>query len=94
MAEKKLEKPNGKAVKAPEKAIAAAKPRRKEKKDKPNKIQRWWRSTIGELRKVTWPTTKEAWRLTKITLIVMAFMSAILGLLDFVFSSLVKLIIS
>ena len=33
---------------------------------KPNKIQKWWRETIGELRKVTWPTKEEALKMTKI----------------------------
>ena len=27
---------------------------------KPNKIQKWWNETVGELRKVTWPTKEEA----------------------------------
>ncbi len=61
---------------------------------KPNlitRISRWWRETIGELRKVSWPTPPEAWRLTKIVLAVMFIMAVILGLLDFVFSSLIRL---
>jgi len=52
----------------------------------PNAIQRFWRETIGELRKVTWPTTQEALNLTKIVLIVMAAMAMLLGLLDYGFS--------
>ena len=55
-------------------------------KKKPNRFARFWRSTIGELRKVTWPTPQEAWRLTKIVLMVVLVMAAVLGLLDFVFS--------
>jgi preprotein translocase subunit SecE len=51
------------------------------------------RETVGELRKVNWPTTKEAWHLTKIVLVVLALMSILLGTLDFVFSELIKLII-
>ncbi|NMB55951.1 MAG: preprotein translocase subunit SecE [Leptolinea sp.] len=49
---------------------------------------------MGELRKVTWPTRQEAWRLTKIVVLVMIAMSTLLGILDFVFSSLIKLILS
>ncbi len=63
---------------------------------KPNifqKIRRWWRETVGELRKVTWPTWKEALALTRIVLIVTVIMAAILGLLDFAFSQLVGLLI-
>jgi preprotein translocase subunit SecE len=63
-----------------------------EKTKKPNFIVRWWRETYGELRKVSWPTPQEAWRLTRIVLIVMVAMGAVLGILDFVFSKLVSLI--
>jgi preprotein translocase subunit SecE len=59
---------------------------------KPNAVARWWRETIGELRKVAWPTPPEAWRLTKIVLVVMAFMSALLGVLDFFFTRLISFI--
>ncbi len=61
---------------------------------KQNAIQRTWRETIGELRKVTWPTPQEAWRLTRIVLAVMLLMSAVLGLLDYVFSKLVTLLVA
>lgn len=64
-----------------------------EKSKQPNRITRWWRETVGELRKVSWPTTEDAWRLTKIVLIVMAVMSLFLGLLDFVFASLIRLVL-
>jgi preprotein translocase subunit SecE len=64
------------------------------KAKQPNGIQRWWRETVGELHKVSWPTTHEAWRLTEIVLIVMAVMSAVLGLLDLVFSQLVALLVA
>lgn len=64
-----------------------------EKAKQPGRIARWWRETVGELRKVSWPTTEEAWRLTKIVLIVMAVMSLFLGLLDFVFASLIRIIL-
>jgi len=70
-------------------------PENKKKTDKkPNAIIRWWRETIGELRKVTWPTPQEAWRLTKVVILVMLVMSAILGLLDFTFTHLIGLILS
>jgi preprotein translocase subunit SecE len=52
----------------------------------PNAIQRYWRETIGELRKVSWPTTQEALNLTRIVLIVLVAMAAFLGLLDYGFS--------
>jgi len=57
-----------------------------EKEKKPNAIQRWFRETVGELHKVSWPTTEEAWRLTRIVILVVVAMSALLGLLDMLFS--------
>lgn len=65
-----------------------------QKVKKPNAILLWYRATVGELRKVTWPTPREAWRLTKIVLIVLAAMSAVLGTLDWVFSKLITLLVS
>lgn len=65
-----------------------------EKVKRESAIQRWWRETVGELRKVSWPTTQEAWRLTKIVLLVMLGMSALLGILDFVFSKLITLLVA
>jgi preprotein translocase subunit SecE len=58
------------------------------------KIQRFWRETIGELRKVTWPTPKEAWKMTRLVLLVMVLMAAILGVLDFAFSQLISLLVA
>lgn len=65
-----------------------------EKVKKENAIAHWWRQTIGELRKVTWPTREEAFRLSKIVMIVMLAMSAVLGLLDFIFSKLITLLLT
>ncbi|MPM36803.1 Protein translocase subunit SecE [bioreactor metagenome] len=64
-----------------------------EKAKKENRLQKWWRETIGELRKVNWPTRKEALRLTWIVIIVIAIMGTVLGLLDFGFTKLISLII-
>ena len=61
---------------------------------KPNAIARWWRESLGELRKVSWPTPPEAWRLTKIVLVVMAVISALLGVLDFAFTRLIAFILA
>ena len=53
------------------------------KKDskKQNALQRFSRETIGELRKVSWPTRQEAWQLTLSVLVVLAFMSVFLGII-------------
>ncbi len=53
-----------------------------EKVKQQNAFQKWSRETSGELRKVSWPTRQEAWRLTKIVVLVMIAMSALLGILD------------
>jgi len=63
-----------------------------EKTKKPNRLVRWWLETIGELRKVSWPTPNEAWRLTRVVLMVMVATSIVLGLLDWIFSKLILLI--
>jgi preprotein translocase subunit SecE len=57
---------------------------------KVNFLTRWWRETLGELRKVTWPTPKEALSLTKVVIVVMIVMSAILGLFDQGFTRLIS----
>jgi preprotein translocase subunit SecE len=65
-----------------------------EKRQQSNAIQKFWRETEGELRKVTWPTTQEAWYLTRIVLLVLFAMAAIMGLLDFVFSKVITAILA
>lgn len=59
----------------------------------PNAVQRFVRETIGELRKVTWPTRKEATNLTIIVLAVIAFMTLLLGFLDVFFGWVLTLIL-
>jgi preprotein translocase subunit SecE len=65
-----------------------------EKVKKPNAIQRWFRETIGELRKVAWPTPREAWRLTVIVIITMIATSVALGLLDWIFATVIALLVA
>lgn len=62
-------------------------------KKKENAIVRYFKETRAELRKVTWPTAEEARNLTVIVLVVTVAMSAFLGLLDFVFTVLFRLIV-
>ena len=59
----------------------------------PNAIQRFYRETIGELRKVSWPSRREAANLTLIVLVVVVSMVLILGSLDLLFSWLLSLLI-
>ncbi len=66
----------------------------KDEKKKENRFQRFFRETIGELRKVAWPTPQEAWKLTKIVLLVLFIMAALLGTLDYAFSRVMALILT
>jgi preprotein translocase subunit SecE len=59
----------------------------------PNAIQRLYRETIGELKKVSWPTRREATNLTIIVLVVVSVMVVILGSLDIFFTWLLSLIV-
>ena len=60
---------------------------------KPNTIQSFFRETIGELRKVSWPTWPEARQLTLLVLAVMIVMGIILGITDAAARGLLNLIL-
>lgn len=60
---------------------------------KVNPVRRYINETVGELRKVTWPTRKEAVNLTTVVLIVTVIMSALLGFLDFLFTRVFALVL-
>ena len=67
----------------------------KEKKVKKseNAIQRYFRETTGELRKVNWPTWPEAKRLTGLVLLVMLIMGLFLAGMDYLAHGLMNLIL-
>lgn len=67
----------------------------KEKKVKKseNAVQRYFRETSGELRKVNWPTWPEAKRLTGLVLLVMVVVGVFLSLVDYASDLLVNLIL-
>jgi len=56
-------------------------------------VQRFFQETVGELRKVSWPSRQEAIRLTQIVLIVIGVMAVILGGLDWVYAKFFGLIL-
>ncbi|MCA9868252.1 MAG: preprotein translocase subunit SecE [Anaerolineae bacterium] len=58
-----------------------------------NPLSEYIRETRGELRKVTWPTRDEAWRLTAIVLGVTAAFAVFLWVTDSLFSNMIRLII-
>jgi preprotein translocase subunit SecE len=59
----------------------------------PNKLSMFVRETVGELRKVNWPTRQEAINLTTIVIIVIFIMAMFLGTLDIMFSQIFALIL-
>ncbi len=58
-----------------------------------NALSRYIRETRGELRKVTWPTREEAWRLTAIVLAVTAAFAVFLWAVDALFANALRLLI-
>lgn len=75
------------------KEMKVAKTEKKVIRKQPNRLQRYLRETIGELRKVSWPTRQEATNLTIVVLIVIIAMSTFLGLLDLIYSRIFVLIL-
>lgn len=57
------------------------------RKTQDNAIVRYLRETWYELKKVSWPTRREAANLTLIVIAVTAFMSVVLGLMDWLFQT-------
>src|SRR5512136_1701421 len=64
-----------------------------EKSKRENKIQRFFRETMGELRRVTWPTWPEARNLTIIVIIVLVAMAIFLWLVDLSATQLLALVV-
>ena len=69
----------------------AGKTGKKKTAKKTNAITRLVRETIGELRKVSWPSRQEAINLTKIVLIVLVLMSTFLYGVDLLGARLLNL---
>jgi preprotein translocase subunit SecE len=65
----------------------------KQVKKKENAIQRYFRETTGELRKVSWPTWPEARRLTLLVLMVMVVVGLFLAGVDLLAGELLNLIL-
>jgi preprotein translocase subunit SecE len=57
-------------------------------------IVNFYRETVGELRKVVWPTWTEARNLTIIVLLVILVMAIVLGSFDWLFAQLIRLLIT
>ena len=59
-----------------------------------NRIVRYFKDTRGELRKVTWPTRRQATNLSLIVLAVTVVMAIFLGAVDLLFATIIRLIVS
>ncbi len=59
-----------------------------------NRIVRYFKETRAELRKVTWPTRRQATNLTLIVLGVTVAMAAFLGAVDFLFATIIRFIVT
>jgi preprotein translocase subunit SecE len=56
-----------------------------------NAIIRYFRETWFELKKVSWPTRREALNLTGMVIVVATFLAIVLSLMDWVFSNVFSL---
>jgi len=67
----------------------------KEKKEikQPNAVARFYRETVGELRKVNWPTWPDAKNLTGIVILVLVAMAVYLSVVDAIGAWFVNLIL-
>ncbi len=59
-----------------------------------NRLARFWRETIAELKKVVWPTRDQAVNLTIIVIVTVVAMSAFLGGVDYILTQIVRLIVA
>jgi preprotein translocase subunit SecE len=64
-----------------------------EKSKRENKLQRFYRETMGELHRVSWPTWPEARNLTVVVIIVLVVMAIFLWLVDLSATRLLSLIV-
>ena len=65
----------------------------KKVKNSENAVQRYFRETSGELRKVNWPTWPEAKRLTGLVLLVMLVVGIFLAGIDYFSGALINLVL-
>lgn len=74
--------------------MAKTKKETAERSGQSNPISRYLRETRGELRKVTWPTREESYRLTGIVLGVTVAMAIFLWVFDTIFSNSLRFLIA
>ena len=63
-------------------------------KSMPGRIARRFREMVGELKKVTWPSRKDLIRQSTVVIVFVLILTVVVGLMDYVLSNLLRLIIS
>ena len=58
-----------------------------------SKIKRFLREAKGELKKVTWPTPKEALASTSVVIVVVIIISLFLGVVDLGLTKIIRLVL-
>jgi preprotein translocase subunit SecE len=64
-----------------------------DKSQRESRIQRFFRETAGELRRVSWPTWLEARNLTVVVIIVLVIMAIFLWLIDLSATQILSLVV-
>lgn len=64
-----------------------------QKRSLSERIRRFWRDSRAELRKVNWPNRKELTTYTIVVIVVTIIVSTFVGVVDFVFSRLLGIIL-
>ncbi|BBD07098.1 preprotein translocase subunit SecE [Desulfovibrio ferrophilus] len=85
------------AATAPKNAPKAAKQSKKEAPEAPGKVEQfkeYFDQSIVEMKKVTWPTRKEAVATSAAVLVLVIFMSLFLGIVDLGLSKAIEAILS
>ena len=59
-----------------------------------NRLTRYFKETWFELKKVSWPTRREALNLTLMVIAVTSFLAIVLGIMDWLFKSGLALLVS
>lgn len=55
-------------------------------------LKRFYKSTKSEIKKVTWPTRSDVWNYTLVVLAMSLVSAVVLGLFDFVFKTVFKVL--
>ncbi|NPV04258.1 MAG: preprotein translocase subunit SecE [Syntrophaceae bacterium] len=58
-----------------------------------NVVQQFLKESRAELKKVTWPTPKQAITSTSVVIVVTVIMSLVLGLVDFGLAKIIRLVL-